>query len=199
MCKQLGAQVLLVANLLGDDENNLEMIRHFKSKGVEIAGIELGNEIYLDSYRPSFPTPASYVARARRAAEHIRKEFPELKIGIVAAGSAEIKKLSMKQKFFFSQWNDKIAAEDFYDAFITHIYSKNAQCDLLKSHEKFECYLKQNSVFTEQAKQAINGMSTLFKGKKAWVTEWNMKDKDQVIGNTGLQAMFYADFQLMLA
>jgi hypothetical protein len=65
LVKEIDAQVLLVANLLGSDEDVLDMVAFFQNEAITIAGIELGNEYYLSEYRGIFPSVEDYISKAK--------------------------------------------------------------------------------------------------------------------------------------
>lgn len=198
-CLALNAEVLLVANLIGPDEDILAMIRYFHERKVRIAGVELGNEYYLKSYANIFPSVESYITRAKTAAEAVRSEFPDVALGAVAASSSELKTLGMRQKMYMESWNEGLAKEDFFDAFVSHIYSKAKSCDGLSGIGKFDCYLEHNSAFAARIPGAISNLSKTFGGRPCWITEWNVKDVFNGLGNSMMQALYYADVTLELA
>ncbi|NNC82909.1 MAG: hypothetical protein HKN79_04965, partial [Flavobacteriales bacterium] len=199
LVESLDCEVLLVANLLGEDDDVLKMIRFFHERGIGIAGVELGNEYYLKAYWKTFPNVNAYIQRATQASDRIRAEFPDIPLGAVAASSSELKSVSMKQKLYFDNWNQGLAQEDFYDALITHVYSNKKTCQDMNTQARVDCYLEHNSDFILEIETGLQSLSSTFKGKPIWITEWNMKHVFDGLGNTSLQGLYYADFLTALA
>ncbi|NNK80297.1 MAG: hypothetical protein HKO93_02280, partial [Flavobacteriales bacterium] len=198
LLKEVNADVLLVANLLGEDQDILDMIGFFDENGINIAGVELGNEYYLKAYWSAFPNVNSYIARAKKAASAIKSEYPSIRLGVVAASSSEIKNVSMKQKLYFDDWNETLGKEDFFDAFISHVYSKNKECDGEQGQSRFDCYLAHNSEFVREISGGFRSLSETFQNRPVWITEWNIKSVFDGLGNSTLQALYYADFALAM-
>jgi hypothetical protein len=91
-----------------------------------------------------------------------------------------------------------LAKEDFFDAYVSHVYSKSSNCDAMAGQARFECYLTHNSEVVDELRDGFHSFSQTFNGRPAWITEWNIKTVFDGLGNSTLQALYYADFALSL-
>lgn len=199
LLKANNAQVLLVANLIGSSEDVLDMVRFFEDEGVEIAGVELGNEFYFTEYRDVFPTVRDYIAKAKETSALIREEFPSIPLAVTAAPNDGMKRLGMRQKLMSSSWNEALNEEDFYDAVVIHMYSKKRSCDDQSEIGRFDCYLDHNTTYVSQnVGTSLERISQTFSGRPIWLTEWNLKDVFNGLGNTFLQSIYYVDYSMAL-
>nr|UZM28273.1 hypothetical protein [uncultured bacterium] len=202
LAKATGASVLLVTNQLsGTLEENLAMVDFFKASGVKIAGIELGNEYYLKAYQEEFPDVESYIQSAKPLAKKIRAKYPEIPLAVVASPIAEMKDVKEKKASQFDDWNSKLAKEDFYDGYIVHMYAKDKACEQKGiSIQTFECYVGSNLDYVRYTVPAgIKTYAETFQGKKMWITEWNVKEVFDGLGNSMLQTLYFAENMLMLS
>jgi alpha-L-arabinofuranosidase len=98
LCKQLGAQPLITANLgTGTVQMAQEWQQYFKSKGLPVKYWEGGNEIYLAEPKMPGPmpgndiriykTPAAYTAVFQQFAQALRAFDPAVMIGAIAGTS----------------------------------------------------------------------------------------------------------------
>lgn len=199
----LNAKVNLVANLFTSDEQEiLDMIAFFMKHKVIVEGVELGNEYYFKAYQKVFPDVGTYLKKAKSLAVQIKKRYPQLKIGIVAASSPELKAVVGPRKDFFNGWNQALAKEGFYDAVITHLYSKPKKC--LKTEDQkasFDCAYEVNKAFiSKDFPKVIEYYKSIYGNNvNLWITEWNMQGVFQRYGNTYLQALYAADFLLSIS
>ncbi|MEM9023145.1 MAG: hypothetical protein AAGB22_05360, partial [Bacteroidota bacterium] len=197
--KSVGAEVLYVANLLnGTLDETMATLDFFAQQGVTVAGVELGNEYYLRAYNRVFPDVGPYITTARSFAKAIRAKYPRMKIGVVAAPAAEEagKKVSAKRMAFFKDWNDRLARETFYDAYITHLYAVAGKCEKDQDPgQVFPCAAERFSHYTNhQLAKVINSYRSVYgTQRKVWITEWNLKNAFKLYGNTFLQAQYTAD------
>lgn len=157
---------------------NLAAILYLQKYGVEIAGIELGNEFYIypvirgwdiklpmsmskklqtvdgDDWWPD--TYKKYNRLARLYHQAIKKIDPKLKTGIPMGSS-----LNKNHK----RWNAFALKMDFSDAYIQHWYGQLSEAKdeevALKSYEKFASRVKDNIIDLKKT------------GKEIWITEWN--------------------------
>jgi len=189
------ARLLLVANILtADEQEMLDQIAYVKSKGVGIAGVELGNEVYSKEMSKIISFE-QYLTKCKAYTRALRKNHPEIKIGVVAAHSPTMR----KNDPYFIKWNEDLAKENFYDAYIVHIYSKIKNCsDRSNLEEQFNCGNEQAGIFLGKKLpnlfryyQKLYGTS-----KKMWVTEWNISPRfsDGVYGNSVFHALYATDF-----
>src|SRR5690606_12024625 len=95
-----------------------------------------------------FPDVESYIFKARETAQKIKERFPEIPLAVVAASSTELKETSMKRAEELDHWNQQLGKETFYDAYVTHLYSKSDDCNTESRKEEFECAMKNNADFS---------------------------------------------------
>jgi hypothetical protein len=202
LAKRTGASVLIVTNHLHSDfEENLRMVEFFIASGVPIAGVELGNEYYWKkAYQNVFPDVQSYINSAKPLALKIRSLYPDIPIAVVSAPNAEMKDMGADKSAISDEWNNRLAEETFYDAYVVHLYSKNRLCDKKTSPiEIASCYLEYNEDYIgTTVPNGIQAYEKIFHERKMWVTEWNVKEVFDGLGNTMIQALYFADFSFLL-
>lgn len=157
---------------------NLAAILYLKKQGVEIAGIELGNEFYIypvirgwdiklpkkmkqklaqrddDSWWPDTYKKYNRLAKLYHLA--IRKIDPNLKTGIPMGSS-------MNKNH--TRWNAFALKMNFADAYIQHWYGQ-------LSNAKDENQARQNfKRFSERVRTNIQDLKST--QKEIWITEWN--------------------------
>lgn len=202
-----GSPALFTCNMLDASyEENKRVLDSLLRGGVALAGIELGNEFYLPRYREQYPNVQAYIDSAKYYAARLRQDFPGLKIGAVAAPS-EIMGEHERQFQAYQDWNQALAAEDFYDAYCVHYYIKDTTryCpgDSIAAtavDSLFTVYheaLQRDLAFWTGP--AMDGFRTLFPGKKMWLTEWSTTNRYLCFGNTQTSNLFFARFQNELA
>ncbi len=199
--KKIGNKTLVVANVLyGTPEETLFVIKELKSAGLEIAGVELGNELYFGEYRKKFPNVETYIKKVKPFAEAIRANYPDLKIGVIAAKTTGEAGGSVGSASFANSWVQELSKETFYDAYIVHGYIDDGACNRLlgKSFDQtFDCVNTTTDVINiNYAKKLEENMQGAFSGKEMWYTEWNIKSPQNTAGNT-LAHAFYITESLM--
>ena len=196
VCKEVDASAVLVMNLFsGSDDENLDLIRYVKEQGVNIIGIELGNENYFRGFDEVFPDAKEYIRRAQTLTQKIKELDADLKVAITAANPPFDSPLSLRPRF--SDWNKEIAKYNFYDAVIIHFYPKTNECDeMLNKDDRFICAFEtsldnKESMFSE----GLDYYRGLFgQNAKFWITEYNVKNVFEHYGNSNLQALYAANF-----
>jgi hypothetical protein len=197
-----GSKVLLIANILnGSEDELLQLIAKFKKNKVDLAGIELGNELYLWAYRDQIPDVTRYMELAARFARAIRQRYPDIKLAVTAAPADSFEdKRGTGQLNYFNEWNTSLARENFYDAVVVHSYKSFANCGNSSSvRDRFMCAEADAGKFLESDLESeIRYYVNIFGPKrKLWLTEWNMKESAR-FGNTMLHALYAAEFLLNL-
>lgn len=207
LARASGSPLLFTCNMLDASyEENKIVLDSLIRGGVALAGIELGNEFYLPRYSYKYTDVQTYIDTAKYYTARLREDFPGVKIGAVAAPS-EI--MGEHEKFFeaYKDWNQALAAEDFYDAYCVHYYIKDttrycpgdsiaaAALDLLFT--RYNQALQGDLAFWTGP--AMDGFRTMFPGKKMWLTEWSTTNRYICFGNTQTSNLFFARFQNELA
>jgi hypothetical protein len=203
-----GSPVLFTCNMLDASyEENKAVLDSLLRGGVTLAGIELGNEFYLTRYRAKYPDAQSYIATAKHYTAKLREDFPGIKIGAVAAPSA-IMGEHERQYRAYKDWNQALAAEDFYDAYIVHYYIKDTittHCpgDTITAERLLDAFASYNEALQADLAfwtgPAMDGFRALFPGKKMWLTEWSTTNRYICFGNTQVSNLFFARYQNELA
>lgn len=180
--------VIYVLNVLNSTpEANMQALRYMIQRGVNIVGVEAGNELY-----GKYASFSEYAKDFEPIFEMVKKEFPAIKTAICAA--------PMKGQKEKDYWNEQMSKYiGAYDAAIIHFYytAKDIQDAYSSMPEKQEMQdaklnsaldksyrlaaktLMENQLFTHHIEEA----KRLFPGKSIWITEWNTKPSD-VFNNT---------------
>lgn len=196
LCDKIGAKAIVVVNLYtGTPEESAEWVAYARDKGYKVSGWELGNELYLESYRNRFSDPAEYMRVARQHAELMRAEDPGIKISVPAAPVGFHLSSLNDESEYEKLWNKALASEGFYEAYTVHFYSYEHKSSLLSfEHARGFLFASSDIAF----KQAVDYYESLFGNKEMWVTEWNITNPRNRFANTQLHAMYCGDFFLNL-
>ena len=204
LAKQNNSKVVLVANIISsEDEEIINMIKRFKSENIEILGVELGSELSNRAYKKYINSVEDYIQFAQKYSNIIKKKYPEIKVGVVAAPI----KYNIPSRL--RNWNQKLSEETFYDAIIHHSYLKVIDGDddygLMTREdevnstrkEQFELYKKRIITYfnTGFIKEIIE-YKEIFE-QEIWITEWNLQ-MSKTTGNTMLQSLFVSQYFLEL-
>jgi len=179
LAKKIQAQVVVVANLVtGTPAETMSLLDYFEENGVDVAAVELGNELFFKRYRKQFPDAAAYISACREFAGPIREKYPEIQILVCAPGKMEDGSEG-RQPPFFSKWNEQLAREDFYQGYVVHAYFDLKNCKAQQGGERkngFACLYKQMmSGVAAQINQLTDEMQAYYGTKKSmWITEWNL-------------------------
>lgn len=180
--------VIYVLNVLNSTpEANMQALRYMIKGGVNITGVEAGNEVY-----GKYSSFDEYVKDFEPVFKMVRKEFPKIKTALCAAPMKGIKERDA--------WNLQMSKyKGDYDAAIVHFYYTGKEMKeayssmpekLVMNDEKINTKLDaayrlasntimENNLFTHHIEEA----KKLFPGKSIWITEWNTKPSD-VFNNT---------------
>ncbi|MCO5230785.1 MAG: hypothetical protein M9958_06480 [Chitinophagales bacterium] len=196
VCKMANSQVVYVANLMtGTVDETLWALDYFKSQNIQVIGVELGNEFYLTQYRKYFPTVESYIQKAKEYASAIRKKYPQMKLGVVAADPTEANPQGSYQKFQ-NLWNATLGKEIFYDFYIPHLYSNVSTCEKKGGDDLkavFGCTdLTLAPEYYHYHQIVLEHYKSFYGNKKMWVTEWNV-DAASTVANTIRHAEFVGE------
>ncbi|MBL0339646.1 MAG: hypothetical protein IPP71_01275 [Bacteroidetes bacterium] len=215
-CDKSGAQPLYVLNLMNSTVRyQLEMLNAAKKLGLPVNYIELDNELYLGEgfYVKKFPSGKDYAIEANKWIIELKKEFPNARIAVV--GSSVKEGAAKKEKKFAERtnnWNREVLAEiKGADAITFHVYGGsgfNFLSNQLESDNE-----------NETAKEKASSMQTAFdkpgsiafilgspfmrwnnantydykilpKGMKAWVTEYNLFEREGVLAGTWAHGLY---------
>lgn len=202
LVKLCNAKVLLVANIVTETpEDCMEQIKFFKESGVEVVGVELGNELFLPNIRSVFPFPGSYIVKASKFATALRKSFPGIKVGACAAPYDKIGDVPANKtdKIFFKSWNDAISRENVFDAISIHYYLPVTTRPAISVDSAFYIAAKDLTRLYSLGGQVPASMeyySRIFPNNKIWFTEWNIASQQtqNYFYNTLYQSIYIQSF-----
>lgn len=201
LCKMSNTNAIYVANMMtAPVEETIWAVEHLLKNNIPVVAIELGNEFYLEQYRDYFPTPESYVKKAKEFAQVLRKKFPQIPLGAVAASPTESNPKGNYGKYK-QLWNITLGKENFYDFYIPHLYPKVQACADFGGGDKakvFECLnLSLGIEHLDYFQIIVDYYRPYFGDKKMWITEWNSQAEGQ-ISNTVRHASFVAEYLMGL-
>jgi hypothetical protein len=196
LCETLSVKPVIALNLYtGSPSESADWVRYVKDKGYEIAGWELGNELYLAAYRNKFPTVKAYVEVAKQHAAAMRSVDSNIRLAAVATTTGFHLNQRGVQADFEKSWNAQLAKETFFDSYAVHMYTFSRDRRLLPLDElRGLLFGSSDSAF----RRAIEYSKKLFGNREVWVTEWNIADPRNRVANTQLHAMYCGDFFLSL-
>ena len=178
-------QVLYVLNVLNSNpESNMQAIRYLMNNGVNVVGVEAGNEVY-----GKYASFSEYIADFEPIFKLVAKEYPQIKKGIVGAAN-----LSRKE---FAKWNQDLAAyKGDYEAVILHYYYtqrelgeayemiplRSAYDESAKRTDLEKAFDKANELLMSKTmiQDAVAYAHSTFEGKALWITEWNTKPSEML-------------------
>lgn len=206
LAKRTNSDVLLVGNILtASPREMLDQIRFFKKNGIKVIGIELGGEPYLKQLRAVFPTIEKYSSICIPYSDSIKKYFPEIPVGACAAPYGKIYDDNESNGFdnFFSNWNQELKKQKWYDAIIVHYYLPFAcQNSQTTPDAIFNCAGNElnSNIDKFMSESADYYLKTFGSNRKMWITEWNIAigGTKGIYGNTLFQAMFIVEYYLKL-
>lgn len=173
--------VLWVANVNdGTTAELLAALAAFKSAGVNVVGIELGNECYLKKWQDAFPTVQDYITKCKTFISALdASPYADIPVGIVAAPSADMKDPDSNGTGTdrLNSWNPAVLNAGIGDAVIVHAYASTATV----------------ANFLGYASDHFNYVSTISK-KPVWVTEYNLLGAEQ----SPAQSAFIGDMLTMM-
>jgi hypothetical protein len=226
-CDQTGANPVFVLNMVNSELSyQMEMLRYAKSIGLKVAFVELDNELYIGEsyYVNRFPTGASYAQEANTWIQTIKKEFPGVKVGVVGYSSREsAAQKEKKNQARTDNWNSQVIQNiKNADGMTFHVYGGSGLKFIAKAAAKAapatdddedgvspsESY---QTAFEKPGSVGIilgnpyarwNSASTydyklLPPGMKAWITEYNLFEKEGVVAGTWTHGLYAISQTLM--
>lgn len=208
--KNTGSSVTLVANVMcGSPDDTAFAVKKLVSSGVDVFGVELGNELYYEEPLWVFSTPSDYLKAARLHARAAKAAHPGVKIGLIASSTAykapkfpDFSKLKENQRYRRGLVYDRQAAmADFGDAIIMHLYSKPglSKLDKLRDVANLEkIYVNAISHLESRLDTTLQYLHRLGPSKEIWVTEWGiafygwLRHHESAFEKTAFSGLFYA-------
>ena len=203
-CKMTKSRILFTCNILDASyDENKKVVSRLMDEGISIAGIEIGNEMYLPKFKClKYGNVQQYIDTARWYTENLKRDFPGIKIAVIAAPPLD-KAIPADILDYYREWNDALKKETFFDRYTVHHYIKDKTCSCKNDwknsnviNSAFECYntlLKNNLEYWFQ--EGIQSYLSMFPGKKMWLTEWNSHISLHCYGNTQADNLYFARYQ----
>jgi hypothetical protein len=192
--------VLFVANLFtGTKWEMISALQAMVDAGVDVAGVELGNESHLGAYDSRFGSPENYLAVAGPYAQAIMDHFPGMKIGLDGYPPGILKDLGPGGTQRAHDWNVAVSDATFGDALIIHCYSRPSACSQPGVVPNFVCGASFSQTYANTKLPAALDELAGLGPKSIWITEWNIDGDYSHYGNSVSQSMFYADMSLTMA
>jgi alpha-L-arabinofuranosidase len=200
ICKLTNCGVVYCANLyFGNMDEYTFVIDELRKNNIPIYGIELGNEFCLLGYRKPFPDALAYIKKVKQVAIDLRKKYPDIPIAAVAGDCVPESQMDIRSRFM-RKWNQDLNKENFYDAYVWHIYQTDNKGD---ENQYFDSvFIKNNNSLSPIHTKSLESVKKLFQNvydttKKTWITEWNLGNAWQ-FENTFIQGAFVSEFFLSL-
>ena len=203
LSKRMNSDVIIDANILtAEVDETIHMINLMKDNGIDVSFIEIGRELTNQSYHINFDI-YKYLKKSKIFTDTIRKKFPNIKIGVVAAPIYKTHERHVK-------WNKLLSKENFYDAVVVHTYAKITKgkdeygkmvTEYPEGKNKFQAfniYKKRSLDFFKEYVEEINEYSILFQNKDIWITEWNLQ-VSKLTGKTHIQSLFVFNYLMEVA
>ncbi len=220
-CDNTGALPLFVLNMMTSTLNDqIAMLEHAQKIGLPVKLVELDNEFYLgdEFYIKKYPTGKEYGETCNEWIAALKQKFKGVKIGVIGnsirEGAAKKEKAHAQRG---QNWNrDLLAVVKNADAMTFHVYGGGGMNYLgnFTASDDEETVEKANAV--QQAfdrKESIqyalsipfirwNNSNTydykiLPSGMKAWITEYNLFEREGVVAGTWAHGL-YALMQSLL-
>ena len=204
MAKKTGSSAIYDANIISSNPKEvLNIIKLLLDSNINLLGVELGGELSNRSYS-HFMNIDNYISLSKLYSKSIKEVYKDLPVAVVSApNNRGVKKLT--------DWNNKLAKEDYYDAIIIHPYAKIVKGkdvagrmltvipEGTDNNDTYEIYKKRAIKYIiSDFKLEIEKYNKTYNNKNIWLTEWNLQ-MSSITGNTLLQALFVAHQLIELA
>ena len=204
MAKKTGSSAIYDANIISSNPKEvLNIIKLLLDSNINLLGVELGGELSNRSYS-HFMNIDNYISLSKLYSKSIKEVYKDLPVAVVSApNNRGVKKLT--------DWNNKLAKEDYYDAIIIHPYAKIVKGkdvagrmltvipEGADQNDTYEIYKKRAIKYIiSDFKLEIDKYNKTYNNKNIWLTEWNLQ-MSSITGNTLLQALFVAHQLIELA
>jgi len=207
-CDQTGATPIYVLNMMNSElEYQMEFLREAHKLGLDVTLIELDNEIYLgqDFYVEQFPTGKDYAQTCDEWIDIIKKEFPEARIALVGHSDRGPNANNIKKYYARgTTWNRDIYQNTAaIDAMTFHQYSGTGLKYLSEKSEKgnrkaynttFQDPLSAPKILgiplASWESSVQSDLTTLPNNTKAWITEYNMFEKEGIVAGTWAHGLY---------
>lgn len=191
LCQRFGIRPILVVNTYtGTPEESAAWVRYVRERDLEVAGWEIGNEMYSEAYGDVYDSVDTYIADARRHVAAMREADPEIEVSVPVSGTGFHPEAGGERERL-REWDRRLAAETFYDAYSVHLYTYPRERRASGLDQRRGLLFGSSGPGLDSA---LVYYRRLFGDRPMWVTEWNVAEPDNSIANTQLHAMFVGDF-----
>lgn len=125
IANDIGVPVVIPADIYDSTPQEVvERIQAHLNAGVKVAGVELGNETYLQQYRDRIASPEEYMVKARALRDAIHTMIHNMPCGIVMAPTASMRDPDSAgvHPRYLTRWNEVVLRETWPDAVVLHCY-----------------------------------------------------------------------------
>jgi len=212
-CDATGALPILVLNMMNSDlAYQMEMLRYARKIGLPVKYIELDNELYLSEpfYVKKFPGGRDYAIAANEWISAIKKEFPDARIGVVGYSARENVKSTKKYPERRANWNREVLSTiKNADAMTFHVYGGSGLNFLSRSEVDEDSEVAGKQEIYQQAFEAKGSIDFILglpftrwgtskaydyqilpANMSAWVTEYNLFEKEGVLAGTWAHGLY---------
>lgn len=188
-----GAKVVWMANMYtGTSTEAIAAVNAFLTASVDVVGIELGNEWYLNRYAGTYPDHNAYISAAETFRNALKVAHPTIPVGIIIPPSTAMKDGepgSPSDAEVIAACN-AIRALSWPDAYVLHAYAGVDPAITPWDSPAAEAK-------TLEHRAAVQAHVASFPGKPVWITEWNLFGTAGV--NTDTQANHYTAMREYMA
>ena len=189
------SKVMYCANILTGTVNQaMTTLETLVNAGVEVTGVELGNEMYLNAYSSYFPTVNDYLAAAQPYQAAINAQYPDMPIALSAFPPAILKGSGPYVAQRINTWNNALAAATWASAIALHCYPRiDDDCTQTGVTSHFSCAVPFAGTYATTSLDSALRYFEVIDGRDVWVSEWNVDGPWSHYGNTLFQALYCAD------
>jgi hypothetical protein len=191
------ATPIFVLNQLNSTlQDQLDMLKYAKKIHLEVSYIEMGNEYYLDReyYNKKYTSGTVYAMEAIKWVQEIKKEFPNAKFALCCSRPGtdkDAKSITWNKEIF-----DAIKTNSDIEAITVHPYAGPGS-----GIKEFKGQMTLDNMANVLAAsfngEKLSDFPNLPKGKKIWVTEYNVFDvKKHIINSKWVHALYTINMTL---
>ena len=190
-----GSKVMFCANILTGTVNQcMTALNTLVNAGVEVVGVELGNEMYLNAYSGSYPTVQDYLTDAQPFSTAIKAQYPDMPVALSAFPPAVLKGSGPYVSQRINTWNNALAAATWADAMALHCYPRiDDDCPQTGVTSHFACAVPFAGEYATLDMDSALRYFEIIDGRDVWVSEWNVDGPWSHYGNTLFQALYCAE------
>ncbi|MEO8068594.1 MAG: hypothetical protein ABI599_12935, partial [Flavobacteriales bacterium] len=189
------SKVMFCANILTGTVNQaMTALNTLVNAGVNVVGVELGNEMYLNAYSGYYPTVQDYLADAQPFATAISAQYPNMPIALSAFPPAILKGSGPYVAQRINTWNNALAAAPWATALALHCYPRiDDNCPQTGVTAHFNCAIPFAGTYATSSLDSALRYFEIIDGRDIWVSEWNVDGPWSHYGNTLFQALYCAE------